>query len=237
MPETTAKVRGKVEIKKLASVQPNGWNPNRMTDEMMASLEHGLRADGWLASQALLVWGKDESGQKRNLIIDGEHRYRAALACAMVDGPMVMLDGLTEAEAKALTVKMNQKRGDWDVDGITALIRELQGTTETPELDFGFSVDELAQMFSFEPETIEAALPDRPIAPPSSYDDAPRSPSAFDGANEAPQISNVRMVQLFLDDNTQPVFMQRIKTLSDLFETKTVTDTVVECVRRAAENL
>jgi hypothetical protein len=236
MLETLAKVRGKVEIKKLATVQPNGWNPNRMTDEMMASLEHGLRADGWIASQALLVWGKDESGHKRALIIDGEHRYRAALACGMTDGPMVVLDGLSETEAKALTVKLNQKRGEWDIDGIAALVRELQGSVDMPELDFGFSADELAQMFVFDAEVVEQFSD--ALLPAAQDGDAVRpTPSTISGANEAPQISNVRMVQLFLDDDTQPVFMQQIKTLSEAFGTKTVTDTVVECVRLAAENL
>ena len=131
----------------LASVSPNGWNPNRVPEHIMASIRHGLVADGWIASHALLVWGTDERGRQKRLIIDGEHRWRCATEVGMTEGPAVVLDGLTMKEAKALTVKLNQKRGEWDSDVLSDLLQELEiCAIDEGALELGFSDDELSSM-------------------------------------------------------------------------------------------
>ena len=158
-----AGVRGEVVLRPLAQVKPNKWNPNRMTTHQMDSLVHGLRTDGWLASQSLLVWGTDDKGVAQNVIIDGEHRYRAAGIVGIVSGPMVFLDGLSEAQAKALTIKMNQKRGDFDDAALESLVRELVGdltTLDGVDLELGFDPTELAKMAGIAgDEAIRATAP------------------------------------------------------------------------------
>lgn len=159
-------VRGEVVIRTLATVKPNPWNPNRMTTHQMDSLVHGLRTDGWLASQALLIWGVDEGGTERNLIIDGEHRYKGAVTIGMTEGPMVFLNGLTEAQAKALTIKMNQKRGEFDDAALETLVRELvgeMGTLEGVDLEFGIDPKELVKMAG---SAVDEAMGVPPPAPP-----------------------------------------------------------------------
>ena len=154
-------IRGEVVVRALSTVKPNGWNPNVMTDEMKASLVHGLQEDGWLASQALLIWGSDQDGSEMNLIIDGEHRYRAALEIGMENGPMVVLDGLTEGEAKALTIKMNQKRGDWNTDSLAALLKDIAASSEDglTGVSLGFGEEELMKLLATpEPEIAAVAL-------------------------------------------------------------------------------
>jgi hypothetical protein len=134
----------------------------------MDALTHGLRTDGWLVSQSLLIWGKDDKGVEQNLIIDGEHRYSGALKVGITTGPMVLLDGLTEIQAKALTIKMNQKRGDFDDAALELLIRELvadAGSIDGMDLDLGFDERDLIKMAG---AVIDAALDveveDRPVA-------------------------------------------------------------------------
>lgn len=137
-------VRGDVEMMSLRDVDPNPWNPNVVPPHIMASIAHGFRTDGWLASQALLVWATDETGKIRNLIIDGEHRWRAAIAEGIAVGPVVRLHGVSERDAKSLTVKLNQKRGAWDDDSLSQLLREIAagapaGTTPADlGVDYGF---------------------------------------------------------------------------------------------------
>ena len=126
-------------MRPLSDVTPNPWNPNRMTDHLYRSVVHGLLADGWVASQSLLVWGTDEAGRTRNMIIDGEHRWRAAREAGFKEGPMVLLDGMTEAECKALTVKLNQKRGEWNDQALGELLRDL-ASTAPPDLDLGMDL-------------------------------------------------------------------------------------------------
>ena len=143
-----AHVRGKVVTFTLDKLKPNGWNPNVVTPEKMASIEYGFRTDGWLASQALLVWRKDDAGKIQNVIIDGEHRWKAARTVGLADGPVVFLDGVSETEAKALTIKLNQKRGEWDEDALGKLLREVQGSSEDLGLDFGFDDRELGRLLA-----------------------------------------------------------------------------------------
>jgi hypothetical protein len=146
-----AHIRGEVQILPLDSVRPNDWNPNRVPAHIMESIKHGFRDDGWVVSQALLIWGSDDEGNLQNLIIDGEHRHAAAVEVGLKDGPMVVLDGLTKAEAGALTVKLNQKRGDWDMAQLSTLMQEIH--TELPEMaaaDFGFLQQDMERILATE---------------------------------------------------------------------------------------
>lgn len=164
-------VRGEVVLRPLGDVKPNPWNPNRMTTHMMDSLVHGLRTDGWLASQALLVWGTDEEGQVRNLIIDGEHRWRGGTTIGLTEGPMVFLNGLTEAQAKALTIKMNQKRGEFEEAALETLVKELVadiGTLEGVDLDFGIDPKELVKMAGSALDEAMGVPPPAPPPPPAA---------------------------------------------------------------------
>jgi hypothetical protein len=51
------------------------------------------------------------------------------------------------------------------------------------------------------------------------------------------EVSHVRMVQLFLDTDTFPEFNEMVVNLGKLYETDNATDTVMECLRRADNNL
>ena len=46
--------------------------------------------------------------------------------------------------------------------------------------------------------------------------------------------SNVRMVQLFLNDETEPVFMEMLKQLGKRYGTGNITDTVFRAVMQEA---
>ncbi len=177
MPKKRSGVRGEVQILPLDSVVPNTWNPNEMDPETRASLRAGLKSDGWIASQALLVWGVDAAGDTQNVIIDGEHRWLVARELKMKLGPMVRLDGLTQAEAKALTLKM-QKRGRYNRDKVSELVRELAEGLEakTVALDLGFKVDEVEAML--------AAV--EPVHVPDEDDTPTHSPDGTDEPAEAP---------------------------------------------------
>jgi hypothetical protein len=136
------KVRGEVVIRSLGDVKKNPWNPNVMTDTMKASLRHGLKTDGWLISQSLLIWGRDDNGDQQDMIIDGEHRWVEAQALGMKEGPMVFLDGLTKAKAKALTIKMNQKRGEFDADKLADVVVDLADALGDIDLGIELGLEE-----------------------------------------------------------------------------------------------
>lgn len=138
-------VRGEMRVMPINFVQPNPWNPNEMDDATYEALKHGLKTDGWLASHALLVWGEDDQGDTQNYIIDGEHRWKAANELGIEKGPMVILDGITEAEAKELTLKLLRKRGQAKPEPLGALLQELvpQIGADLVSLELGFTSAEL----------------------------------------------------------------------------------------------
>lgn len=197
---------GKVVQHDLAKLQPNPWNPNEMDSFTFESLKHGFEVDGWLASMALLVWGKDDQGVRRNLIIDGEQRWSAGTQLGLKKGPCVFLDGLTEAQAKALTIKLDQKRGKFNRLKLSSLVAELvQGTDATAlGLDLGIA-----------PAALAALLKPHNILPP-----------------EPSRNVHTRQVPLYFDQEQAAEFHLLVQELAKKLKTETVTDTVMAALRR-----
>lgn len=153
-------VIGKVVLRPLDDVEPNPWNPNAMDEFMTNSLREGLINDGWLASQSLLIWGTDTRGKTRNVIIDGEHRWSIARELGLKKGPMVFLEGISELQAKKLTVKMNAKRGAPVREKLEILLHEFK--VDVPDLKI-MSID-----IGIPPMQIENIIsPSLPPPPPS----------------------------------------------------------------------
>lgn len=147
----------------IKSLNPNKWNPNRMTPEQRASLKRGLETDGWIRSQKLLVWGSDENGEAQNIIIDGEQRWRVAKSMGTFPVvPCVFLHGIDETAAKKLTIKLDQKHGEFDQTNLGELLRGLYDGVDVADyaLDMGF---DSATMQKY----LDASQPDIPgNAPP-----------------------------------------------------------------------
>lgn len=192
-------VKGEVVMRPLSSVKPNKWNPNRMTAEQMESVAHGFRTDGWLVSQSLLIWGKDDTGAEHNVIIDGEHRFTVAKKVGIKEGPMVFLDGLTEAQAKALTIKMNQKRGDFDSASLAELITELSEgyDDDSMAIDLGFGQAEIDSMLGGDENTAaaESAMGVNLPPPPPPL---PKAPPGVVGVQP-----KMKLPLVFYVDNTE----------------------------------
>lgn len=224
-PEAAAKVVGKVEMRALASVSKNPWNPNVMTAEESASLQNGFEHDGWLASQALLIWGKDDKGITRNLIIDGEHRHETGVRLGIKEGPMVVLDGLKESYVKSLTIKMNAKRGKADPDRLGALIRDIQYDLDVPDLalDLGIQQDDLMKMLAVEPESLDALTDGASGTAPIHT-----SPG---GPNPVVAGGHVAFIQLFYSKEQHAEFIAIAKEVAAHAKTKNVSDTVMHAMK------
>jgi hypothetical protein len=208
-----SRIVGEVVMAPLDSVKKNPWNPNRMTAFEKESLKHGFKKEGWFASHALTIWRTDEKGNLKMLIIDGEHRQAAGLELGMKEGPMVFLDGLTEAEAKMLTVKLDAKRGKFDHEDLSTLLLSVKDDLdlETRSLDLGIGDDLFANLL---------------------HEDAVDGDNVI-GELPSGQTASVKMVQLFFQPEKHEEFSKLAKDLAVRFRTENVTDTVVEAVRRA----
>lgn len=231
---TRARLRGEVKILPLSKVKPNDWNPNELTPELKESLKHGLIEDGWLVSQALLVWGSDESGEAMDIIIDGEHRWRAAVDLKMKEGPMVVLEGLREADAKDLTIKLNQKRGRWNEALLGQLLKTIDASRdERPAaISFGFTKERFASLLEDKPVSLPNE--DATYTPPTRNPRAPKEERS--SASPGGDSSTKRVVQVFLEDTEHAAFTADIEALAGAWGTKSVTETIKRAVAFAAES-
>jgi len=205
-------VVGAVVLYELAKLKPNEWNPNRMTQFERRALAHGFRTKGWITSQALLVWGTDEKGRRRDVIIDGEQRWTVATELGFERGPVVFLSRLTERDARALTFELDTKHGKFDPTAAAQLVQSL-GVEDFPtvSLELGITEDALTKMMAF-----DVARPSSPPAPLVS------------------QNQHTKTVPLYFTAERHERFLEAVRRLGAERSAESVTDIVERAVLDAA---
>ena len=117
------------EIKKvdIELVEPNDYNPNEMDDSVFNSLSEDLSQEE--LDQPIVV--REVDG--KYIIVDGEHRWRAA----KVNGyPQVYISvkDIDERAAKIATVRRNALRGNLNPVAFTKLVKNLAEGSSLEEL-------------------------------------------------------------------------------------------------------
>lgn len=112
-------------------IKPNRYNPNRMTDRQFLALKRTIRTEGFCG---VILVRRTRNGF---VIVDGEHRWRAARDLGMKEVPCLVGD-FNEAQARALTIKMNQIHGYWSAPELVSLLEELPDSLD----ELGFSEHE-----------------------------------------------------------------------------------------------
>lgn len=97
-------------------LKPNQYNPNKQEEAEFELLKLSIQKDGFTLP---IVANKD------NVIIDGEHRWRAALALGLKEVPVVPLD-LDETRMKLSTIRHNKARGTHDVALEAMIFQDLE---------------------------------------------------------------------------------------------------------------
>jgi len=141
---------------------------------------------------------------RKNIIIGGHQRVKVATMLGIEKVPCVELD-LNEEQEKELNVRLNKNTGEWDWD-------MLANNFDTDELlDWGFAEQELGVDSNL---TFDVT---------NNYNETIEYP-------EDAEASHVRMIQLFLNDETEPVFKKMELELREKFGTDNVTDTVFKAL-------
>jgi ParB-like chromosome segregation protein Spo0J len=109
------------------ALEPNPWNPNRMSDELFAKEMASIKRWGMVSPIIVrtLPGGKFQ-------IIDGEQRWRAAQRLGMREVPIWDVGRMADADAKQLTIVLNELHGTYDPARMGPLLRDLL-TSETTE--------------------------------------------------------------------------------------------------------
>lgn len=106
-----------IEYVPLDSIAPNQYNPNRESEHDFELLLKSMETDGF--TQPILVL------RESRLIVDGEHRWRAARQLGYTDIPVVFVD-MTPEQARISTLRHNRARGSEDIELTAALLRDLE---------------------------------------------------------------------------------------------------------------
>jgi ParB-like chromosome segregation protein Spo0J len=103
-------------------LHPNPWNPNQQNPGVARALTESLDAFGHIAPVSVRSHPELDGEWQ---IIDGEHRWREAIRRGDPEVPCVILI-LDDAQARKLTVILNEVSGDADVALLGRLLVELQ---------------------------------------------------------------------------------------------------------------
>jgi hypothetical protein len=116
-----SKVTKNVTVK-ASKLHPNTWNPNKTTHRQQQAIGESLDFHGQLLP--LIVRPHPELEGEYE-IIDGEHRYIEAAHNTDAEIDVNIVEGLTDAEYKRLTIVLNETRGQADKIELAALLSEL----------------------------------------------------------------------------------------------------------------
>ncbi|RUR77034.1 chromosome partitioning protein ParB [Chlorogloeopsis fritschii PCC 6912] len=112
------KIERSVKIS-ISQLHPNPWNPNKTSQRQQEAIAESLRE----YSQVLeLIVRPHPDIEGEYQIIDGEHRYQESSDYVYAN----VLHGLSDAEAKKLTVVLNETRGTADKIELSQLLADIK---------------------------------------------------------------------------------------------------------------
>ena len=130
----------KVVERKISELIPAEYNPRYISDEQLVHLKASIQR--FEAVEPVLV---NMHPDRKNIIISGHQRVKAAKSLGMAEFPCVELS-LDRDKERELNIRMNKNTGGWDWD-------ELANHFDTEELtEWGFTEDELFSNSTFEAE-------------------------------------------------------------------------------------
>lgn len=106
----------KVEMIDPSVLKPNPYNPNKQDEEEFALLRRSIQKDGFTMPVLANI---------QYVIIDGEHRWRAAMAESLKSIPVVRID-VDEVRMKLSTIRHNKARGSHDANLEAMVIADLE---------------------------------------------------------------------------------------------------------------
>jgi hypothetical protein len=107
----------KIEYVGIDTIKPNSYNPNRQSKRDFELLCRSIEEDGF--TQPIIVH------RSSMMIVDGEHRWRAARDMGMPQVPVVFVD-MTDEQMRISTLRHNRARGSEDVDLGSQVLRDLR---------------------------------------------------------------------------------------------------------------
>jgi len=174
---TNYKINRGVAIPK-AKLRANPWNPNHMKDRQQEAVKESIAAYGQVME---LLVRPHPSEPDAFQIIDGEHRFNVLPDTVYCN----VIHGLSDADAKKLTIVMNETRGSADKIELSQLLSELNQNLGLEQLMVGlpYLEKELKELVSladvdwdqfeqdFDQSSVDAITESLEAEPPPDNDD------------------------------------------------------------------
>ena len=152
-----------------------------------------------------------------NIIIVGHTRFLAAKKLGMKQVPCIIADKLSDQQVKAYRIADNRvaEESKWDNELLNLELIDLQKDNIDSE-NLGFEQEELNKIFNEkDPLFVSPEQSNININEEQIEDFIP---------------SQVRMVQLFLNSDSEPKFKEMANSLQDRYNTDNLTDTVFKAI-------
>lgn len=187
-----AQVSGTELVVKTALIHPNDYNYNKMTPAAFNKLVEIIREFGFTAPIIVRNGDVVKKGKKDTVqhyrVIDGEHRWRAAIELHMPEVRVINLGDVSDERAKQLTIILNEMGGSPDQVRLAELMREINETVDFNALAkvMPYSQKELSALI----DTIDfsfASLSDRDSRPQEEQTPEGDIDAAIEQANIPPE--------------------------------------------------
>ena len=200
-----------VEMMPITELKEYANNP-RINKESVEKVVLSINTVGW---KVPIIVDED------NVILAGHTRLKAAQLIGLNEVPVHTALDLSESQKTAFRIMDNKSQdySEWNDD----LLRE--ELLKLSDLDFdlnltGFNANEIQKLTE---DMLEFTEPEEIIGNEDiNFDDF--------------QTSNIRMVNLFLTQDTEPVFQERVDALKEKWGLENTTETVFAAIERCASN-
>ena len=207
-------------------------NPRKHGEENLIAIRSSILSYGQV--EPLVVQ------KSTKMVIAGNARLRVLKDLGYKSVKIVMLD-VDDTEARKLSIALNRsgELAEWNEDVLAKHLEALSADMDFDSLTVGFDEDDMAELvnaFGGSIEALDFSPPDDDGDVGFSEEDSSEEMS-YDHDTIQSNVTNVRMVQLFMNDDTIGPFQDMVKALSLQYGTQNITDTLVMCVEKAYENL
>lgn len=224
---------GELEQKKLSQIKPYSNNTKQHPSEQIEQIANSITEFGF--ADPILV-------NEKGIIIAGHGRYEASKKLKLSLVPVITIYDLTDSQENALRIAHNKLtiNSGFDNDKLKSEVEKLLSEGFNLSLT-GFNDDEFAEMLGkLSPPDLEIEDDDndynnsvsgRNNQEYNSYDEDENDEDDYsDYSEEAPE-SEVRTLQLYLNDAERNELIQKISSLNNHYHTDNPTACVLECIR------
>lgn len=215
------------------SLTPDPDNARRHTDRNLDSIAASLRAYG--QRKPIVV-------QKQGMVVRaGNGTLDAAKRLGWSEVAAIIVDeGDISATAYALADNRTAELAEWDEPQLAKLLGRISSEDDYDPQTMGFEEAEVVKLLAKFGQLEDSTpwVPPTFDQPSSGGGAQPSSGGGAQPASDTPDlpVSHVRMVQLFLNADTHPQFLERVRALASDYGTNNVTDTVMRALEEAVSN-